>query len=191
MYVTGTNFGYSTTSNTYTVDGTQYAFGPGQQSSIQFTGTGGGTATLTDTSGKASVYLYPNGGEMSWGGLAIPVSVSVVSTIYVFGAAGDTATLVDASEGTSTFNGRPTDSCLQGNGYLNRVYSFSQVLADADPTCNDIAYLTAAPGNTGFYGSDSAPKGCHFGGSGYLNTIVGAASRPSPPSRLPAATPLT
>ena len=50
---------------------------------------------------------------------------------------------------------------------------FSQVWAGAAATSNDIAYLTAAAGNTGFYGSDSATTGCYFGGSGYLNKILG------------------
>ena len=174
LVVTGTSFAYSTTSNTYTVDGTQYTFNPAQYTSIQFTGTGTGTASLTDTSGKAAVILHPNSGIMRWGGLAIPVNVTGVATIYVFGASGDIATLMDAPGATNTFNGRPTDSSLQGTGYLNRVYYFSQVWAGSETTSNDIAYVTAAPGNTGFFGSEcSATTGCHFGGPGYLNTILG------------------
>ena len=125
LLVTGTSFVYSTTSSTYTVDGIQHTFNPLQYSSIQFAGTGTGTATLTDTSGKGAVTLHPNSGVMGWNGLAIPVSVTGVATIYAFGASGDIASLMDAPGGYNTFNGRPTDSFLQGNGYLNRVYGLN------------------------------------------------------------------
>ena len=171
VYGTGGNDTFTTAaeSGQYTLNGVAYTYNPADVSVIQFLGQGGRATTyVTGTAAADTASLGPGSGKLR--GASYEIDLTNVATIVVAGGgSNDIAYLTDAG-GTNTFNGTPTHSWLDGNGFLSYVIGFKAVYATAGSGSHDIAYLTDVSGTNTFNGT---PTNSWLVGNGYLNDALG------------------
>ena len=143
-----------------------------------------GVATFTTTSLIAAAHTITAsyGGDTNFTGSSASqslrtvapseyvIDVSAVANIVVTGGGGDDVAYLTDTGGNNTFNGTPTKSWLDGNGFHNETIGFQAVYATAGDGSHDVAYLTDTGGNNTFNGT---PTNSWLIGTGYLNDAQG------------------
>ncbi len=157
LYVYGTsgndNFSFTAgaTSNTVTLNGSNYNVNPSQIHNIYFYGQGGSDRTiLTDTLFKANATLSPHSATLS--GPDYFVSVNNVLSNIIDGRSGDTASFYD-SPGNDTFSVSGVSASMYDSGmtYLNYTSGFSFNNGYSTQGGKDIALFYDTPGNDTYY----------------------------------------
>ena len=157
LTVTGTTgndtFGFNGgTTDTFSLNGVNYAAKSSTISKIVFDGNGGIDSSYATGTGGLTLVAWTDQEELTGSGFVLDVQNIMYN--YVYGSAGDTAYFYDGA-GRNYFVGTASYSYMQNENFLNEAYGFSAVYGSAGSGSYDVAFWLDGAGSNTFVGTST------------------------------------